>query len=135
MASFSAVGAIVNASLDNAFPSIESIFEHQDALEEDRFDILANRSLSRCEIAIFDASGQRLFASSRAAASDLSYSFAKDMEEFDSFEAENLAGLSSCIMEKREYRTVDGQERTLLTVSPILDEGAYAQVVNESHRL
>ena len=135
VASFSAVGAIVNASLDNAFPSIESIFEHQDALEEDRFDILANRSLSRCEIAIFDASGQRLFASSRAAASDLSYSFAKDMEEFDSFEAENLAGLSSCIVEKREYRTVDGQERTLLTVSPILDEGAYAQVVNESHRL
>ena len=47
VASFSAVGAIVNASLDNAFPSIESIFEHQDALEEDRFDILANRSLSR----------------------------------------------------------------------------------------
>lgn len=134
VASFSTVSAIVNASLDNAFPSIESIFDHQDALENDRFDALASRSLSRCEMAIFDASGQRLFASSRAAASDLSYSFVKDMEEFDSFVTEDFAGLPSCVVEKREYRTADGQGRTLLTASPILDEGAYAQVVNESHR-
>lgn len=133
--SFSAVSSAVNDSFYNAFPSMDSVLEYQDALEDDRFDALTGGILSRCEMAIFDSSGQRLFASSRLAASDLTYAFVKSLGEYDSVEAEDLAGLPNCIVEKHDYQTTGGQDRTLVLASPILNESAYAQIVSESYRL
>lgn len=134
-ASFSVIGSIVNMRLDHAFPSIDSVLKHQDALEQDAFSALSTGSLSRCGIVIFDSLGQRLYASSKEAASDLSLSFMQSFEDFDTVEEEDFAGLSNCVVEKHDYETLEGKHRTLLLASPILNEDAYERIVEESNRL
>lgn len=134
-ASFSVIGSLVNIRLDHAFPSMDSVLEHQEALEHDGFSALSAGPLSRCGIVVFDTLGQRLYASSKEAASDLSWTYVQNLEGFDAVEEEEFAGLSNCVVEKHDYETSDGQHRTLLLASPLLNEGAYERIVAESSRL
>ena len=135
IASFAAVSAAVTASLDNAFPSMDTVLGQQEALEHDRFNELSQHGLSRCAIAVFDSSQQRLYASDRAAAVDLTPSFAWSMGPLDRIEAYDFAGLANCVVERHDYETTEGQGRVLLLATPVLNEEAYERIVGESSRL
>ncbi len=135
IASFAAVSSLVSARLDSAFPSMDAVLAQQDALEGDRFNELSRYGLSRCGIVIFDSQGNRLYASSREAAADLTYSLARSLGEFDVVEEEDFAGLASCIVQRHDYETADGNTRTLLLASPIMNEAAYGRIVSESGQL
>lgn len=65
---FAGVGALSDSLFNDAFPSMETVLEYEDALAEDRFDALATKRLANCLIAVFDDQGRRLYASSERAA-------------------------------------------------------------------
>lgn len=135
VASFAMVNAAVTASLDNAFPSMDTVQGQQEALDHDRFNELSQHGLSRCVIVVFDSRQQRLYASDKAAAEDLTPSFAWNMGSLDRIEEEDFAGLANCVVERYDYETAEGQERVLLLATPVLNEEAYERIVGDSGRL
>lgn len=129
------INAEVDRQLSIAFPSLETVLEHDDALINDRFDLLASRDLANCEIAIFDDGGTRLYASSRAIANDVSFVTVEAMGESDAIEMTNFAGMVDSMMQRYDYETEEGAPRTLVVASPVANEASFQRVTDDIGRL
>ena len=77
------VTVISDTRLANAFPTMETVLTYETALEHDRFNELDTPELASCGIAIFDARGTRLYASSEKVAARI---LASDLEMINDYE-------------------------------------------------
>ncbi|WP_270403514.1 sensor histidine kinase [Candidatus Collinsella stercoripullorum] len=68
MALFSGIGAVGEAMLDNAFPSMETVLEREAELARDDFAALQSPAFENCLVTVFDGRGARLYASNEKAA-------------------------------------------------------------------
>ena len=58
-----ATNAVVAARLDRAFPTIDTLLQYEDALEQDDFSAIPHRRLQSCAFLVFDGNDQLLYAS------------------------------------------------------------------------
>ena len=77
------VTVISDTRLANAFPTMETVLTYETALEHDRFNELDTPELASCGIAIFDARGARLYASSEKVAERI---LSSDLEMINDYE-------------------------------------------------
>ena len=77
------VTVISDTRLANAFPTMETVLNYETALEHDRFNELDTPELASCGIAIFDARGARLYASSEKVAERI---LSSDLEMINDYE-------------------------------------------------
>ena len=129
------INAEVDRQLSIAFPSLETVLQHDDALMDDRFDLLASRDLANCEIVIFDDKGTRLYASSRAIADDISFATVEAMGESDVIEMTDFAGMLDSMVQRYDYETGEGASRTLIVASPVANEASFERVTDSIGRL
>lgn len=65
---FSTVNMMTESKLNEAFPTMDVVIKHEDALADDRFDELSRTVPKSCDLLVFSQGGERLYASSAAAA-------------------------------------------------------------------
>lgn len=65
---FSTVNMMAESKLNEAFPTMDAVIEHEDALANDRFDELSRTVPKSCDLLVFSQGGERLYASSAEAA-------------------------------------------------------------------
>ena len=58
-----ALNALISKWLDNAFPSLGTMLQYRDALEQDDFASIPMRRFNGCAFMVFDADSKALYAS------------------------------------------------------------------------
>lgn len=122
-----ALGRAGDALLASAFPSMEMVFEHEDALEQDDFTVLQSDAFRNCQIIIFNDGGTRLYATSekvagKVRASDLSLINDYDEDSFyEVFQERTEEGLRYRVL-RCSYDRQDGYSKTV-DAWCVLDEG------------
>ena len=128
-AAMTILGRAGDALFTNAFPSMDTVIEYDDALKQDDFAALQSPELHNSQIIIFDADGARLYASSekvatKVFASDLS--FISDYDEstfYEVFQEYAEDGLRYRIL-WCVYDDQDGSSKTMISWCE-LDEGLH----------
>lgn len=192
-----ALNTIISWRLDNAFPSIYSLLDYQDALMQDDFSAVPMRKFHGCAFLVFDEDGRMLYASDNQFKEQLRAEDLWMINEYDSglyysvqemanmpddgyyyialqrynIETDALELVNYCIVDpdyhiisgdlfpwleqlterelellqgiyqgkwdisKAVFTAQDGQERTLLFVSPRLTDVAYTRALEHANRL
>ncbi len=72
----------INARLNNALPSMDSILKYEDELKRDRFSDIPPKINKNCSYIIFDSEGKSLYASSKEIAEGVSYDSIRFIREY-----------------------------------------------------
>lgn len=102
---FSLVNAVAEDRLNTAFPTINSLEEHEDALAYDKFDELKASISSSSELLIFDDDDNRLYASSSEIAQTIT--------------AEDLAVINGSDEDRTFYEVLERKDESGSTVYEI----------------
>lgn len=135
LASVFTIDALADRQLSIAFPSLDTVLEHEEALTSDRFDLLSTDDLSACHIAIFNENGTMLYSSSTQMAESARYETMLAMNEYDLYDKSSFAGMPSCTVQKYSYFTSTGEARTMMLALPVISEATFTRIVQESGRL
>ena len=195
---FFLAGTLVDKKLSEAFPTVDTLIDRDDALAGDRFDILAQVLPDNCDLIIFSGDGEKLYATSETIAETVSFadlpviaSSEEDRRFYEVLEWESDDGeilyeillctadgesnadivKESCIctedgtivkgdlfgerrslsqrelslikgmygthktIQKHEYRTGEGESRTLVIMAPVISKSTHNAIVAQAGRI
>ena len=119
---FSFVGMLVDKKLNEAFPTIDTLTEHDEALANDRFNELEQALPDNCDLLVFSGLGEKLFSTSAAASAMVT---SADLPIIASSETDRQ------FYEVLEWESESGEKLYEILLC-IADGNSHAKIVRES---
>ncbi len=114
---FVLVHGLYQHELDQTLLTAEEVYaQAQSGLKEDEYAAL---DAPGKEIVIYDAAGQRLYSSSRAATESLTFAYLNTLSTETAIEQADFMGFENCQIERIDYKNTKGKARLMAVVSPL----------------